>query len=332
MLEGDRPNPIYIRIKPTNICNQKCYYCGYADDILFEGRCVEKREYIPWKILEYTLYDLKDIGVKALTFSGGGEPLCYPHFSEMLDLVEKLGFDYSTITNGQALKNEYACKLRNAKWVRVSFDSSEKDTYERIRGVNTYEQVVENIFNFAKIKSSTCTLGINCVVSKSNCNEIFDICKLVKDLGVENIKLSPILVKEENYHSEIKSVVEKQIERAKKELETQEFRIIDKYTSDIALSDCFEKSYSQCYIQNFFAVIAADSKVYRCHQRAYMPEGEIGDLRKKSFKEIWYSSETIENTKRYNPKAHCNFRCAFDERNMLLDDLIHLDKNHINFI
>ena len=29
-LKGKRVPPIYLRIKPTNICNQKCYYCAYG--------------------------------------------------------------------------------------------------------------------------------------------------------------------------------------------------------------------------------------------------------------------------------------------------------------
>ena len=32
-LESDKPitAPIHIRIKPTNICNHKCYYCSYQN-------------------------------------------------------------------------------------------------------------------------------------------------------------------------------------------------------------------------------------------------------------------------------------------------------------
>ncbi len=32
--EGEQVAPIYIRIKPTNHCNHKCYYCCYADSSL----------------------------------------------------------------------------------------------------------------------------------------------------------------------------------------------------------------------------------------------------------------------------------------------------------
>lgn len=333
-LKHERVAPIYLRIKPTNVCNQRCYYCAYANNNLFDDRVVDKRESIPWDIMQKTLQDIKEIGVKAVTFSGGGDPLCYSAINETLQMVEDLGIDCSMITNGQALNGEVVNYLKKAKWIRVSFDSAKKETYEGIRGVNTYDQVIENIEKFAGKKDKTCTLGINCVISHSNANEIYDICKLVQELGADNIKLSPISLKEnqEDYHKKIIETVMAQIEEAKGNLEGEKFRIIDKYSNDWALNDSYQKQYSMCYVQNFFAVIAADSKVYRCHQRAYTKAGEIGDLFKKTFKEIWFDEATIDKMNNFDPRQECKFRCAFDERNMLLRDFINMDINHVNFI
>ena len=59
LLNNERIAPIYVRIKPTNICNQKCYYCAYANDRIFSDRSVEQRNSIPWDILKQTLTELK---------------------------------------------------------------------------------------------------------------------------------------------------------------------------------------------------------------------------------------------------------------------------------
>lgn len=334
LLQGKRVAPIYVRIKPTNVCNQNCFYCVYANNLVFEGRSVDRRESIEWSHLERTLYELKEIGVKAVTFSGGGEPLCYHSIDKALELVQRTGIDYSIITNGQALEGKKVELLKNAKWVRISFDASNERTYEHVRGVTTYNNIVRNIEQFAKYKSSNCTLGINCVVTRENFMEIYDICELVKELGVDNIKLSPIVVKENegDYHNEISGFVIEQIERAREELGCKTFRIVDKYTDDIGITNHFTKDYRRCVIQEFFTVIAADSRVYRCHQRAYLDSGLIGDLREKTFKEIWYNDETVRRVREYNACQECQFRCAFDERNILLNDFLEIDENHINFI
>ncbi|MBE5865477.1 MAG: radical SAM protein [Lachnospiraceae bacterium] len=334
MLEGKRIAPIYLRIKPTNVCNQRCFFCAYANDNLFDDRAVENRESIPWEILERTLIDFAAMGGKAVTYSGGGEPLCYHSIIETLKLTEKLGLDCSMITNAQALVGEPVEYLRHAKWIRVSFDASNGDIYKGIRNVNSFERVTQNIANFAKIKDDDCVLGINCVISKSNAEDIYEISKLAKELGVNNIKFSPVLVKseEEAYHSEIKDSVNAQIARAKAELEEASFRIVDKYTNDYALSESYVKPYHRCYIQEYFAVIAADAKVYRCHQRAYTKAGEVGDLKKQSFKEIWYNPEVVEQIRKFDPCEQCDFRCAFDERNSLLNNYFMMDTNHVNFV
>lgn len=335
MIKGERVAPVYVRIKPTNVCNQNCFYCGYANNKVFENRSVDRRESIPWDRLRQILLDLSEMQVKAVTFSGGGDPLVYHSIEQALEMVHTLGIDYSVITNGQALTGGVADCLKHAKWVRISFDASCKETYESIRSIQTYDKVVSNIGNFARQKAPGCVLGINCVISKQNAQEVFEICKLVKSLGVDNIKLDCIRVKTEDmaaYHQVIKEDVCKQIVQAKKLLEDDTFKIVDKYSNDIELDDCYEKKYSSCYMQNLFAVIAADSKVYRCHQRAYMKSGEIGDLTKASFQEIWYAQKTIDLVKSFDAKKECAFKCAFDERNELLNEFMNMDKNHVNFI
>jgi radical SAM protein with 4Fe4S-binding SPASM domain len=172
------------------------------------------------------------------------------------------------------------------------------------------------------------------VITRQNAGEIYEICRLVKELGADNIKLSAVDVKERegDYHASVQELVTQQIARAKQELESESFRIEDKYTDDPGIDNDYRKNYHRCIIQEIFAVIAADSKVYRCHQRAYTKAGEIGDLTKQSFREIWYSQETVHNIRCYDAYEECQFRCAFDKRNMLLNDFLNMDKNHINFI
>ena len=76
--DGKRISPIYIRIKPTNYCNHRCYYCSYADDELGLRDSVNRQDQISWDKMQEIISDIRDMGVKAVTFSGGGEPLLYP--------------------------------------------------------------------------------------------------------------------------------------------------------------------------------------------------------------------------------------------------------------
>jgi MoaA/NifB/PqqE/SkfB family radical SAM enzyme len=75
--ENKQTAPIHVMVKPTNTCNHACYYCSYADDTLGLRDVVVKSDYIEWSKMEEIIRDLKDMGVKCVSFSGGGEPLTY---------------------------------------------------------------------------------------------------------------------------------------------------------------------------------------------------------------------------------------------------------------
>lgn len=334
ILSGQRTAPLYVRIKPTNVCNQNCWYCVYANDKVIENRSVNRRESIPWEKMQEIINDLSEMGTKAITFSGGGEPLCYPYIIETLNLVRKKGIDYAMISNGQAMEAKAREALREAKWVRISLDSVNENMYQKIRGVNTYNKVLDNIARFAKEKNKNCVLGVNFVVTKDNYKDIYTMCKMLFEIGVDNVKFSPLMVKGTipEYHMEIRQQVEKQISKAKTELESKYFSIIDKYTDDQSFYKDFEKKCEHCYIKEIFTVIGADCNVYYCHQRAYTKQGMIGSLQNQSFKELWFLDETTNKFRNMNPKNECNFRCTFEERNELLDSLVNMDKRHINFI
>lgn len=333
ILNRERTAPLYVRIKPTNVCNQNCNYCVYANDAVIDNRVVNRRTSIPWDKMKEILDDLIGMGTKAITFSGGGEPLCYPHICDALEIVNKNGIDYAMITNGQALLERERVALANASWVRISLDSVNKEMYKKIRGVDTYPIVMNNISKFAKEKNVDCTLGVNFVTTKDNYKSIYELCGILAEMGVNNVKISPLMVKgAPEYHEEIKGEVEEQIRKVKEEIVNSNFTLIDKYTDDASMDTDFKKTYSCCYIKEIFTVIGADSKVYYCHQRAYTKDGEIGDLTNQSFRKLWLSEETIQKFQKMNAQKECNFRCAFEERNQLLDSLVSMDKKHINFI
>lgn len=330
LLNNKRLAPVYIRIKPTNVCNQKCYYCCYADSQAVKNRNVEKRDYIPWDKMQEIVQDISDMHVKAVTFSGGGDPLCYQYINQTLKKIIEKNIDLSIITNGQLLKDESAELLLNAKWIRVSLDSADTETYFETRGVHTFNDVINNIENFCKKKGKSCDAGINFVVNEKNYMQIYDICKLASQTGVDNIKFSGLMKSDETklYHQDIEKSVQELINKSKSVFERKDFKIIDKYIENLN----FSRPYNKCYMKELVTIIAADQNVYTCHQKSYTASGMIGSIKDKSFKELWYSDETVRKMREFNPQRECKESCVYDQRNILLNSLVGIDKKHINFI
>ncbi len=333
--EGRRIAPIYVRIKPTNYCNHKCYYCSYADSALGLRDSVNRQDQIPRDKMREIIGDMANMGVKAVTFSGGGEPLVYPYIVEAMQQVLDAGIDLSIITNGQLLQGERAEVLAKAKWVRVSFDSANADTYAKTRNLslNAFDEVCNNICEFAKKKQENCELGINFVINHENADQVYKMAEMVKKLGVNHIKYTARVTKDLfAYHEPFRQNVIEQIKRAKTQLEDEKFKVINKYEGDFDSALVFHRCYEKCYINRIFTVIAADCKVYFCHDKAYVSEGAVGDLCDRSFKDLWFSEETTKRYQNFNPQEECNHHCVYDDRNELLNTFYSLDRNHINFI
>lgn len=332
--KGERCNPLYIRIKPTNVCNHNCYYCHYKNAYLTLDE-YNPSDYIPRDKMMEIISDMGEMGVKAVTFSGGGEPLAYPFIEETMEKVLENGIDLSIITNGSMLTGKKAQILARAKWVRISIDSIVPENYANIRGISNDAMGIlqNNIREFARIKNDDCELGINFVIGKENYGEIANVANLMKELGVNHVKFAPLFSNEtEEYHKDIKDEVIANLSRLSKELNSDKFKIIDLYTSDFDNYEVFRRIYSRCPIKEFVCVIGANSKVYYCHDKAYLSDGCVCDLNHQTFLEGWNSEEVSRKFKEFDARALCKQHCVYDSRNVLINSYLDMDMNHVNFI
>lgn len=331
---GTRCNPLYIRIKPTNVCNHNCYYCHYKNPYLTLDE-YNPKDMIPREKMLEIVSDMALMGVKAVTFSGGGEPLVYPYIEETMEKVLDAQIDLSIITNGSLLKGKKAELLAKSKWVRISIDSMNPANYARIRGLkdDALLSILKNIEEFAKIKDSQCELGINFVIGKENYMEIAQVAEVMKQLGANHVKFAPLFSNEtEEYHKDIKEEVIATLGEIADRLNDETFKIIDLYTSDFDNYEVFKRTYSRCPIKEFVCIIAANSKVYYCHDKAYLSDGCVCDLTSQSFAEGWNSEEVTKKFREFDAMKTCRQHCVYDSRNILINSYLDMDLNHVNFV
>lgn len=334
---GERVAPIYIRIKPTNICNENCCYCHYKNSYL-DLVNYRPNDMIPREKMLEIIDDLAEIGTKAVTLSGGGEPTVYPYINETMRRVLEKGIQLSMITHGAGLMGETAELLAHAKWVRLSIDSSNAKLYAETRGVSEkfFTQLCQNIEDFAKSKDDDCELGVNYVVSERNHDDVLAMARLMKSLGANHVKFAPMISNEtEKYHAPFKEQVIADLFKAR-ELEDEHFRIIDLYSSDVRRWESgiktFDRAYAQCWMKEFLCVIAADQRVYYCHDKAYLPNGVVGDLHERRFKDVWFAPETTKKFRAFDAHKICAEHCVYDDRNIMLNQFFSVDENHVNFL
>ncbi|MFC1768257.1 radical SAM/SPASM domain-containing protein [Nanoarchaeota archaeon] len=327
--------PIHIRIKPTNFCNHRCSYCAYREDNLQLGKDMVERDFIPKEKMKEIIEDLIEMDVKAVTFSGGGEPLCYPFILETVKRLAESGIKFSSLTNGSLLKGEIAeLFAKHGTWVRVSIDGWDDESYAKFRNVKVGEftKVMENIKEFKKY-GGKCYLSICMNVGRDNASHVHELIMKVKDSGADSVKIAPLIIsnngKENNeYHNPIFKVVKEQIAKAKEEINDPNFEIFDSYHTQL---ESFEKKYTWCPYLQVLPVIGADQNIYPCQDKAYnLDDGLVGSIKDQRFKEFWFSDKN--QFYKINPSVVCNHHCVADSKNKIIHDYLGVDMDHLEFV
>lgn len=327
--------PIHIRIKPTNICNHSCSYCAYRVSGLQLGKDIALRDTIPREKMFEIIDDLKEMRVKAVTFSGGGEPFCYPYLFDAVLKLTKSKISFASLTNGSLLFGEIAeLFARYATWIRISIDGWDDKSYSMYRRVREgeFSKVIHNIRCFKKNRGS-CYLGVSIVVNKHNASHIYDLVAFLRDNGADSVKISPCIIsnngKRNNvYHSGLFKTVKGQIAKAFSRCVKKGFEIFDSYHTQL---ESFAKPYSWCPYLQILPVIGADLNIYPCQDKAYNLEGGlVGSIKKERFKDFWFSDKN--KFFKVNPSKICNHHCMANEKNRLILDYLNADKEHLGFV
>ncbi|MBU1122815.1 MAG: radical SAM protein [Candidatus Omnitrophica bacterium] len=327
--------PVHIRIKPTNICTHNCTYCAYRVSNLQLGKDMDQRDFIPRRKMMEIVEDIIDMGVRAVTFSGGGDPFCYPCLAEIAEKLAASSVKFSSLTNGALLCGEAAKVFaHNAKWLRISMDGWNDESYSAYRGVEhgEFNKILKNIEDF-KGYGGKCYLGVCIIVDRRNAAHIYELISQLKNRGVDSVKIAPCIVsnigKDNNdYHKDIFDEVKNQISKALDNFAAEDFEIFDSYHSQL---ETFEKKYTWCPYLQILPIIGADCNIYSCQDKAYnLDEGLIGSIKETRFKDFWFLNK--DKFFKINPSVHCNHHCVADGKNKLLLDYLNVDKEHLDFV
>lgn len=293
------------------------------------------RDRIPREKMQEICEDLIAMDVKAVTFSGGGEPLIYPYIAETITVLAQGGIRIGMLSNGSQLRGKAADAMAEyGTWLRISIDGWDGPSYARYRSVDESEfsKVVGNLHKFADRKSS-CVLGSSVIIDQDNAAHLLKLCTTLKNAGVSHVKLSPCILKNDGaennrYHDVFSNIVGEQIELCT-ELNDSSFSIINHYHR---LQEMFYLPYESCHMARLLTVIGADSVVYTCQDKAYTDSGKLGSIKDRRFKDFWFSTDNKHALCTLNPKTHCMHHCVAAGKLAVIDDFVSLNQEHIAFV
>lgn len=182
----DVPELKFISFKMTNYCNSDCVYCIHA-----LNRHEEHKAIIPFDVIERTVKDARTLGCTAIAINGG-EPLLMPDVTKIVKCISDCGIVPVLMTNALLLPQKWK-ELGDAglRYIIISFDSLDKETYEKQRGAN-FEMAMAGIEAALKMREEygNVEIFISATLTTDNFEDIVDLIRFTTEKKIK-IQFSP---------------------------------------------------------------------------------------------------------------------------------------------
>lgn len=319
ILDGKIPPPVAVEIDPSNLCTQSCDWCMFKEFKTRERKNLEPK--IMFKLIE----DFAEMQVKAITFTGGGEPLTNPSTPKAMLLAKRLGIQVGLVTNGDLLEKSEIIEavIESCRYVRLSIDAGKDETHYRLKHPRSTDQLSRNLKSVHVLMSQGFTgdVGVAFLIHPENYLELPLLIQQLEEFGASYLQVRPCLGVE---------ISSKAINYSRD--------VIDSYRGKLPIYANFKRfdeirfgmKFEKCRATPLLGIVGADAKMYLCCQFRGNKNYVIGDLKKASFKEQWGSKKHTQvigsvDIKKCPP-------CRYSNINQLIEDVFLKDKMHRNFI
>jgi cyclic pyranopterin phosphate synthase len=334
-LETGNTSPVLIEVDPSNACNHACSFClsSYIHFDKYKGTETFSRAVMPRDMLMGLCQDFVDMGVRAVNWTGGGEPTLNKHLKEAIEYCGSHGIKMGMFTNGTLFDkwDMFDALVDNMTWVRISVDAGTRETYNnvrRARGKQNWDKMVENLTKLVEVnnnKGKKIDIGVGYVVSPDTYHEIVDFAKFFKDFDLTYCQYKPeIVIREDGGEQRELEFWRDKVGPLLAEAEEilgDKFQVNGYKFEDLATDrEKFGRNYKKCLGSQISPCIGADGHIYVCTNHRGWKQYSYGCLYDgKTFKEIWSDMERrgavmglIENIECF---SNCTKLCKPHESN-----------------
>jgi len=186
--------PVRITIETTNACNLRCPMCQIHRPVIPVHFSIERI----YSIAEEIFPTLRVLHPTTL-----GEPLCYPEFSSLIDLLRQYNVKLDLTTNGTLFTADWsALLLPLLEDVKFSVDAADPNLLQRIRPGVDWDTLFANIRDFLSLRkrmfpqrhtgaSPTCSFQMT--LMKQNYLELPAMVTLASELGIDAVRAYHLL-------------------------------------------------------------------------------------------------------------------------------------------
>jgi len=316
--------PVVVNLDVTGECQYHCTWCHHrSKQVRSQGMPP-----LSWRLARTFPYFAANWkknghGVEACCIVGSqGDALLYEHLPYLLKGLHNNNIDVGLVTNGYGFTDSLIdSAVHYSKFIGISMDAAKKSTYDSVKHCpdDAWDKVTSNIAQITdSLRSNGLRndVGYKFLILPENYLEIYDACKLARDLGVRYVQIRPADLPDTARAKIEVFEVEDQISEAINTLEIPGvFEIAGvrhKFTNDFR-----KKLPEYCYMTPLTVTVTSDGHVWPCVDRRCDEATLLADCGKygwSALSDVWGTSKHVSivhdviNCGGSGPE--CNIRCS----------------------
>lgn len=309
ILNEERPFPLHLEIDLTNACNHRCKFCVWSE-LLSKDKST-----LPFDLVIKVLDNIKDLGTKAITWTGGGEPLLHKRFTDILEHTSKLGIQSGLLTNGSLLGEEKDKQLLSQlEFIRFSIAGTDRESYLEIQGVDDFDKVICNLKRICS-KEKKPNVGVGILINRKNFYNLESFIKLLDKINCNFIQIRKDYFSDANESAWFDTeVITMAIECNKK----YNISVLGESYSELQLQLSYPE---KCYAHYFQGNINATGDFYFCKNTRDNPKFSLGNIFQNTPEEIWNDSVNNKELESYITPMNCMTFCRNMGNNIAVENI-----------
>jgi len=195
ILEFPYAKPQWIYMSLTHNCTYECKMCSVV-------RILKEYE-LPLDTAKKALNEIAAWGRDCEVVITGGEPFLRADIFELFDYGVSKNIKMEVVSNGACIDESLSYKIISSgiQNIAISLDGAQEATHDFVRQKGSFKKAVNAITNLVRAKKKTGggpQISVWTTIMKENVNELFDVIRLVKDLGVECLVFHPVIVAQDD--------------------------------------------------------------------------------------------------------------------------------------
>jgi PqqA peptide cyclase len=282
-------NPLALIAELTHRCPLHCVYCSNPVEL------TNRAEELPTEIWSRVFREAAQAGVLQADFTGG-EPLARTDLLDLIRAARASGLYVNLITSGMPLDESRLAQLVEAglDHFQLSFQGAREETANEISGTKAHAQKLRVLEWLKKVRLA---VTLNFVIHRRNIDQIEEMLKLAESSSVTRVEFANV-----QYYGwafanrEHLLPTRAQLDRSLEVLHAAEARLRGKIRVEFVVPDYYAKYPKPCMggWGRKLMLIAPNGDALPCHAAKVIPELRFDNVKLRSLREIWESSEAFQ--------------------------------------